>query len=78
MMTIPDGALVLEPRDLFDSAIVGVRTNKLGKQVVVYSRGKVIDALMRGEGWSEEDAVEWFEFNIRSAWMGDRTPMYRK
>jgi hypothetical protein len=77
-MNVPDDALVLEPREAFDAAIVGVRPNKAGLPVVVYSRSKVIDALMKHEGWSKEDAVEWFEYNIRPAWMGDRTPVYRK
>lgn len=49
-MNVPDDALVLEPREAFDAAIVGVRPNKAGLPVVVYSRSKVIDALMKHEG----------------------------
>lgn len=27
------------------------------------------------EGWEREDAIEWIEFNIVGAWVGDATPV---
>ena len=41
---------------------------------VVYSRNKVIEILM--EDMSEEDAVEYAEYNTFNAYVGDNTPLW--
>lgn len=43
------------------SAIVGVV--EVGHGGVVYSRERLIRAFMEYNGWSEEDAVDWYEYN---------------
>ncbi len=40
---------------------------------VLYDRSKCIEILMR-DGCTYEEAVEYFEFNVSGAWVGDRTP----
>ena len=31
---------------------------------------------MKREGWTYEEAVEWMDFNVVGAWMGEGTPMF--
>lgn len=66
---VPD-ALVA---DGYDSAIIGTACVR-GTDVVVYSRKKIVKTLMRS--MSEEDAVEFFEFNIAHAYVGEATPVF--
>jgi hypothetical protein len=61
--------------DGFDDAIVGV-VERFGQEaVVLYDRTKYLDILMRG-GMTEEEAGEWFSFNVIGAWVGDLTPAF--
>ena len=60
--------------DGFDDAILGV-AERIGMEVVVaYSTPKIIEILSRD--MTEDEAVEYFEFNILGAYMGERTPIY--
>ena len=77
----PD-ALLLEPRDGFRSALVGVTrkpddqwTRTTDTMVAVYSAERVMECLVE-DGMGEEDAMEWFYFNIEGAWLGDGTPTF--
>lgn len=65
-------ALLLEPRAHFDGAVVGYLEHL---NVLVYSAPRVIAALMRERGMSNEDAVEWFDFNIAGA-RGEGYPLF--
>lgn len=69
------GALFLEPRATFDRAIVGT-ASRINMMVLAYDRELVIDALVTVDGMDEDDAVEYYEFNIAGAWMGDGTPVF--
>jgi hypothetical protein len=57
----------------FDEAVLGV-VERCDLQVVCYDRNKVIEILMRD--MSYEEAIEYFEFNILGAYMGEHTPVY--
>jgi hypothetical protein len=70
-----DELLFLDPPEQFDSCIAGVATRCGMGNVVVYDADKVIKALTTGD-MSEEDAQEWFEFNILGAYIGENTPMF--
>jgi hypothetical protein len=59
--------------DGFDEAIVGV-VQRMGIQAICYDQEKVIEILMRD--MSYEDAIEYFEFNIAGAWVGEATPFF--
>lgn len=59
--------------DGYDDAILGVGL-RFGLPVVIYSYEKVIEIL--GEDMSHEEAVEWFDFNIAGAYVGDTTPVF--
>ena len=66
--------LMLDP-SYFDKAIVGVVTN-IKNQAVCYDVNKIIKILMKEDKMTEEEAREYFEFNILGAWVGEHTPMY--
>ena len=63
--------------DGFNDAIIGVceRAGGMGP-VVLYDVSKCLEILIERDGMSEEGAVEFFEFNVRSAWVGDETPVF--
>lgn len=68
--------------DGFDEAIVGLGTRfGITEPIVVYDKNKVIEILMNDMESEDEDdsytmALEYFEYNIIGAWVGDRTPMF--
>jgi hypothetical protein len=65
-------AVFMEPRAHFDRAILGLLDSP---SVVVYSAPKVLEALMREQDMSYEDAREWFDFNIAGS-KGEGFPLY--
>ena len=77
-------ALLLEPRDVYDSALVDLTDApsdhwpREGKTwVAVYGVGECLEAIRGWLGGSREDAQDWFDFNTSGAWMGDGTPTFR-
>lgn len=81
---IPDGVLLLEPRETYDKALIGFTTTpqdhwprETNTLVAIYSAEKCIEALMEAEGWDYDDSVEWFEFNTSGAWVGEGTPTFQ-
>lgn len=80
------GALLLEPRDHYDKALIGVTDNpqdhwdrKERVWVAVYDHDLCIKAIqsLLGTECSEEDALEWFEYNTSGAWVGSGTPTFK-
>ena len=57
----------------FDCAIMGIYDNKA---TVIYSEQKIIEVLTID--MSEEDALEYYEYNIKCAYVGEKTPIYCK
>jgi hypothetical protein len=55
----------------YDDAIVGVSS----KEIVVYSINKIVEILM-AEGMTDEEALEFFEYNIEGSYVGEKTPIY--
>jgi hypothetical protein len=66
-----DGLLVM---DGFDDAIMGIG-QRFTDHFVVYDLKKVIAKLME-QGMSEEEAIEFHEFNQLGAWVGPGTPVF--
>jgi len=62
--------------DGLDHAFVGLmmRFNVL-EPIACYDYDRVIEGYIE-EGMTEEEAVEFFEFNVIGAWVGERTPCY--
>ncbi len=62
--------------DGFDEAIMGVAERINLGPVVAYKVGKILEILMERDGMNYGDALEYFEFNIKGAWMGEFTPVF--
>ena len=63
--------------DGFDDAIIGVAT-QFDRQFIVYDYDKVIMILRRDTEMSEEEAVEYYDFNIVGSYVGESTPAFLK
>lgn len=57
-----EGVILLDPREIFDEALIGL-TEGHGGTRAVYDSEKCIEQLMSGDGMSYEDASEFFSFN---------------
>lgn len=57
--------------DGFDEAIIGIDDSTMR---LIYSVSKCIEILK--EDMDEEDAVEYFHYNVKGAYMGDKTPIW--
>lgn len=62
--------------DGLDAAAIGVAYSAGTEARVVYDITKVIDILVSRDGMSREEAQEFFDFNIVSAYVGSRTPVF--
>jgi len=69
-----EGALRLDPAETFDPFVIGVAT-QFNTTFLVYDREAVINHFV-GEGMSDEEAEEYFDVNVRGAWVGDGTPAF--
>lgn len=83
LAALPDDACLLEPREHFDAALIGVTDKpgdhwprESGMTVAVYGAEKCIEAIMEWLECDYEAAAEWFEFNISGAWVGEGTPTF--
>ena len=59
--------------DGFDEAIIGV-VERAGLLAVCYDKSKILRILTRD--MSEIEALEYYEFNILGAYMGESSPVY--
>lgn len=57
--------------DGYDDAIIGL-SRQFNKTSVLYDKNKIIEILC--ESMSLEDALEYFEYNIVGAYVGEHTP----
>lgn len=57
----------------YDDALIGVSWD--GR--TIYDFEKMVDWLMKKEGWSDNEAIEWIEYNtIRGLpYMGEKAPI---
>ena len=71
--------------DGFDDAILGITERPNFGPIVAYDEAKIIDKLMSdfeseatGDDWAQEAysmAVEYYDYNIKGAWLGEGTPI---
>jgi hypothetical protein len=61
--------------DGLENAFMGI-----GRQfhypIAIYSYKKVIKILMRDHRMDKEEAIEYFDYNIAGAFVGDQTPLF--
>jgi len=62
--------------DGYEDAILGVAERCSKDALVVYDIQKCVRILMERDGMTEEEAMEFFEFNTLGAWAGEHTPLY--
>lgn len=62
--------------DGLDDAILGVARRCGQPDLIAYDVDKVIEILVTRDGMSHEEAVEFFDFNIEGAWLGEATPVW--
>lgn len=62
--------------DGFDEAIIGMAERINLGPVVAYDVEKILEIMIERDGMSYEESIEFFDFNIKGAWMGDFTPIY--
>ena len=58
--------------DGFDDAVIGIEPMTMR---VVYDIDKVIEILM-DQGMDHDEAVEYYDFNIVGAYVGEQTPLF--
>ena len=59
--------------DGFDDAVIGVDESTMR---IIYSSGKCIEILMLQSEMLLDQAVEFFEFNVKGSYVGDKTPIW--
>lgn len=59
--------------DGFNEAILGVEDNQMK---IVYSTKKIISSLITNDEMTYEDAIEFFDYNIKGAYVGEKTPIF--
>jgi len=68
-----EGAIVM---DGFDDCIIGVSEEFGHDTKIVYSKERVIQKLMKSGEMTEEDAIEYFYYNMVGGYFGERNPIF--
>ena len=58
--------------DGFDDAVIGIDT---GTMRLIYSVTRCVEILIVG-GMDMNDAIEYFDFNVRGGYVGEKTPIW--
>lgn len=58
--------------DGFDEAVIGIDQNTMR---LIYSVKKCIEILVL-QGMSVEEAIEYFDFNTKGSYVGEKTPIW--
>jgi hypothetical protein len=63
--------------DGFDHALIGTCERAGGQPTIaMYDTDKCLAILRERDGMTEEEAEEYFYFNVVGAWVGDYTPCF--
>ena len=60
----------------FDYALIGVCERAGQPTIAMYDKDKCINLLIERDGMTEEEAEEYFYFNVVGAWVGEYTPCF--
>tara|TARA_R110000803_G_scaffold39474_7_gene85158 strand:- start:1169 stop:1384 length:216 start_codon:yes stop_codon:yes gene_type:complete len=66
----------LKKADGLDEAILGTATRPDLPEILVYDYYKCVDIFMENNEWTEEEALEWMDFNVINAYVGKDTPIF--
>lgn len=70
-----DSEALLLPRAEYDHCMVGIGYRFNAVPLAVYDIERVLQVLEK-DGMTEEEAIEWYEYNIIGGWVGDGTPIF--
>ncbi len=62
--------------DGFEDAFLGFGTQFTSQPVAIYDRAKCLQILVDRDGMTEDEALEYFEFNVTGAYVGEQTPIF--
>jgi len=62
--------------DGFEDAFVGMTEIFNRPPLATYDRDKCIEILMERDGMSHDDAIDFFNYNVTGAWVGESTPAF--
>lgn len=71
MLSLEDNECLLA--DGFEKALVGITCGS--NPVAVYDINKMVGVLVHGEGMTPEDAMEYIQYNVVGAYVGEKTPL---
>jgi len=61
--------------DVFNGAILYIG-RRFNEEVVVYDCDQCVDILIKRYGMSQDDAIEWMEYNVLGSYLGEQTPIF--
>jgi hypothetical protein len=61
--------------DGFNGAILYIG-RRFSDEVVVYDYDKCVEILVKRDKMDADDAVEWIEYNMIGAYLGEQTPIF--
>jgi len=68
-----EGAVLL---DGLEDAIIGITEEFGGNRRILYSRDKIIQILCERDSMTEEEAQEFYEFNILGLHVSEQNPVF--
>jgi hypothetical protein len=69
---IEDGTMLA---DGFEKALVGFGW-QFNRELAIYDYDKCVEILMERDEMDRDDAIEFMEFNVLGAWVGEGTPVF--
>lgn len=61
--------------DGLNDALIGY-CDIFNKTIAIYDKYKVIEILMKQNNWTEDDAEEYYKYNIIGTYAGELTPAF--
>ena len=81
MVSIREELAALNPQALLadglDDALIGWGLQATKMPGAIYNYDKCVEILIN-EGSSQDDAIEWMEYNVTNAWYGEGTPIFMR
>lgn len=69
---LAEGAIILEG---FDDCIIGITEEFGNDNRLLYSLKKMIDKMV-SDGMTEEEAIEFYCYNIKGGYFGEQNPVF--
>ena len=62
--------------DGFDEAIIGIAQRCGSEDVLAYDAEKCVEILVEKDDMTQEEAMDYFLFNVYGAYVGEGTPIF--